>query len=960
MKQHRILRESKKNHDSLDKSKFIPVSIENDYGLLPLSASSYNVDEYEQYIKEKDSCNRYRLFITLNPVCSNVLFNRLTEIVYHEGADDCVLINNPGQGISDKDIAEYISTAKGSGFDFTKESLIDDTAFSHPEIGNLSYHCGYDIFSNHFLRNRNFNVVNKNNSPNSDFNTVLDENRYHNGNVVKDYVSTLSKSSGNRYENVIKQSDTHLYMYEDLYSISDSIVNNLHERDGWFGFYNKTNINVSNYEKKSKRKISLNKCINNKKPNENIDMYPDRTLFSFLPKENKFRGRLEYNWDFCLTYPFSATTENFLVSEKDGFNGLKCNMIDSLKNLFTLNGGSVRPDITVSFITPMNNNLSVGDKIRLTFHNGDNRLNTVETEVVSTGYNNNFDNTVFSVNADTISVQLTELKGANDENIRVRVSKIVKGELCRYYIRLFKRLPNFNNTEINTKDLTLKKRDDVDDIVDNYNDSNFNMDVNKLCFSKNIYGDDIAQLVFGEDVDTEGLLDNMNRPLSEIYLTIIKNNRGYDKWYGEHDYNDESVEYSHCFGKLTAGFDLLPTEDDYNVHKIHNIDVDKLGDYKDVMSRHFRLEKSPLNLEDNNGEITSSGDSSFKVNGVFFGDMVEYSPMECEETIIEPVHFRFNTGQREVVDDIFEDFKYTDIKTDDYELADINTSSSINCGFSGQVSKYNEFKVEGIPVSFPFNIQQEGYYYSPHHKITVREFQSEIRQSNHTSVQFKSFEDLGDGLFRFTFSKPYGLCRGDNMYYYNNGVRYDGEIVSDTKGTVVIDIRFDKYPDTFSGKKMFRENKLKPLHAFEMSDNTGRYVWRDLKTEKLYTPDDEMYDTIYTNGRKYLNKLFILFLRRQDAFGSYGFAPTIDDLPTKLKKISVDGVYKDVSKFEYVPEKIEDECGLNIGNYLNNRVNVVKEQLLDDVTDKLKTYKTKYDKWLTEMTGIFVNSNKND
>ena len=45
-----------------------------------------------------------------------------------------------------------------------------------------------------------------------------------------------------------------------------------------------------------------------------IDLYPDRSLFSFIPKENKSRNRLENNWDYCLTYPFENYTGNTLVS----------------------------------------------------------------------------------------------------------------------------------------------------------------------------------------------------------------------------------------------------------------------------------------------------------------------------------------------------------------------------------------------------------------------------------------------------------------------------------------------------------------------------------------------------------------------------------------------------------------------------------------------------------------------
>ena len=36
-------------------------------------------------------------------------------------------------------------------------------------------------------------------------------------------------------------------------------------------------------------------------------MYPDSTLYSFMPKYNEFKKRQEYNWSIFLTYPY----ENF-------------------------------------------------------------------------------------------------------------------------------------------------------------------------------------------------------------------------------------------------------------------------------------------------------------------------------------------------------------------------------------------------------------------------------------------------------------------------------------------------------------------------------------------------------------------------------------------------------------------------------------------------------------------------
>ena len=77
--------------------------------------------------------------------------------------------------------------------------------------------------------------------------------------------------------------------------------------------------------------LTLNKCMNNREACDFIDMYPDRSLFSFTPNINKYRGnRAERNWDYCITYPYSNWYDNDLVTFKcDDFsvNGLKCHIL---------------------------------------------------------------------------------------------------------------------------------------------------------------------------------------------------------------------------------------------------------------------------------------------------------------------------------------------------------------------------------------------------------------------------------------------------------------------------------------------------------------------------------------------------------------------------------------------------------------------------------------------------------
>ena len=98
-----------------------------------------------------------------------------------------------------------------------------------------------------------------------------------------------------------------------MYTFQESIYTNLTEKNGWFGFYNKTMLRDNNLKNDG---YEFDRVINNRSANDFIEMYPDSTLYSFNPKYNKYRHRAEHNWKYYLTYPFSGTTEIYFIYKK--------------------------------------------------------------------------------------------------------------------------------------------------------------------------------------------------------------------------------------------------------------------------------------------------------------------------------------------------------------------------------------------------------------------------------------------------------------------------------------------------------------------------------------------------------------------------------------------------------------------------------------------------------------------
>jgi hypothetical protein len=154
----------------------------------------------------------------------------------------------------------------------------------------------------------------------------------------------------------------------------------------------------------------------------------------------------------------------------------------------------------------------------------------------------------------------------------------VNGADCSYYARIFKKIGELKS------------------------------DVNKVAFGKNIYGDDISQIIFLDDIDLNNLYDNKGRKVSEVYLTIVKNNAGNNEWYNG-SANTETVEFSHCFGEITSGLDfsgIKDEPDDYNIHKMHNVYPDSsINNYAAVRNTIVVLGDSIGKVNTSDGTVIS-------------------------------------------------------------------------------------------------------------------------------------------------------------------------------------------------------------------------------------------------------------------------------------------------------------------------------------------------------------------
>lgn len=803
--------------NSINEKNIVGIELKSTSKKLPFLDAVGEVNAYDVFVNERNNCNNYRLILTINPYCTNILFNTLTEVVKDEGSKDVKTVRDKTEkGDDNSDIVETtdkITNAYGIQTP-TRVQMIANTEYSRNDVG-YKYLPGFDIFNNHIMRNKTFKVVNKielkpneNDDIRKCFNTISDYLRYMDGSTAKTGKRLNIDSEPSRIEK-------HLYLYDDIMSLEESINTNLSEENGWVGFINKNNVPSKDKRNGTVTDISghtiydelgISKILNNYENCEFIDMYPDRTLFSFNPKVNSFRKRLEYNWDIILTFPYRNEYCHELITDTNrNINGLK--MMSATK---TINANG---NVILLFRSYIKHNIKRGDYVRIyTYNDEQTIINDIKvTNVGNLSSDNNgnemyyfyttdislFNDLGFIYNTDNGKWETTDENDINDvlNRYNYRIKRIVNNVESEYYIRVFRKIPNLKNKKENLTDEIVKDKTAFEDyiygdkmnasVIDDNNKKkmiDFNKEQYKLAFSRTIYNDASAQVTFTDTINVDHLIDNLGRPLHEFYVTLIKTNRGYKEWYGittgytsgkkdkTYTFNEEAiklesdnVEFSHCFGNLSSGVVFFHEENDKYDTKI--TDCANLGDIG-ILNELDIYSPNPMETE-----ITSIGSINPNNNtsniDEFYGDIVEYVPCECNEYVLQPICHRFNTAQRELPKDgvtitLFNNFNHDEIKTDDLDYDDfhvdnVNEAKNFDIKYDNVTANNNKGYC---------NIQRpEGYFYQAHYPIAIKEI-GDIHQNMHEVIRVREAKPVQkNGIFiEITTRRNYGVVAGDIIY----------------------------------------------------------------------------------------------------------------------------------------------------------------------------------------------------
>ena len=915
-----ILLNKQKSKVSNNTNSFVPIRLTNGAKLLPTDSLVTTINEVELYNQERQASNIVRLTCTINPICSNVLHNTITEIVKNEGSDECFCLNFTQ--LNDDNANNLLYKNKSS---FANAfSGVRDTQLSN-EANGFQYHCGTDIFNNHILRSLTFKTVcgyGPNQSGNHDeFNTLTDTMRSIDGTHIsgyKDYIEEDRKSKNGKPS--IKK--LHLYLKEEVLSFEESVEKRLIEKNGWYGFINIGKFPTIDTTKATNEQFDIYKVINNRKPCDFIDMYPSRDLWYFTPKYNKHRKRIEKNWDYCLTYPSSSTTDIDFI--RSGTNSLKvCMFDDTLSNSIGTSG--------LKLYSVSKHGLSKGDIINV--YDDDNIIirNTsvvdIEDDYTFSVYDQGVDisNLWYQLSNDDLMNGVTidgnsytcdkfkdflvydggkypilPNKKVCLEHKDISYKKVVEGEELEYYVRIFSKIPNWKFVDKEPTEYEMYK--DGSDLISRYQtyENDFESHVSRLAFSKNIYGDDISEIVFSDNIDLSNLKDNLGRPLSEIYLTIIKNNIGYKKWYGDkHDCGSPDIEFSHCFGKLNCAFKLsshaVPFEEYVNVTTINSLesgdfvkkglDIDTINKdgksfYPIDNSRNDEIQYRSITQETNVYEIYKDKERLYQTfsNGVsngnkhFYGDLCCYSTKLLSEQSIQMINFRFNTAQRELdenethqqltpplqtpdgdepqptstTNNPFTHIKYEEIETDDYDLA------NFKC-VEGKIINVNRL---------------EGYCYVPHYKIQIHTFDDEIKTDKPHYIPIKDWSINDNKGTISCLTRNYHYFNENDIIYFStfsgDCFQYQVTIIENPKRFICKPLDLENIiTSTDKIHRLFKPYDGTPSYATLSNDGSAHFMWRDF-IKNGFDTENKVEQYPFMNNALYVNKNINLFVQRQD------------------------------------------------------------------------------------------------
>jgi len=344
--------------------------------------------------------------------------------------------------------------------------------------------------------------------------------------------------------------------------------------------------------------------------------YPQYKEFTFVREEGISghttyvpKSASTYNWNMYVTYPFSSDTQQKIsyTNSRFGISVGETTISDGIpfviKNRF-FNG---KPLIT--FYCALNHNLSIGEYVKLNF--SINGIDTFTVFSIGDEYYNS-DLKVFSIY--NIGYGASNFQDDTVGTFKRIIDIKNSGETTsKYYVRLHKLLTDGEELDLvkggfeNTS-FTTRRQLEYSGLTPN--------NVQRISYKQ---GNQVFTFSFDRDIDITGLKDNNNKPITNLYLTII--NKGYMGWFNR-PYNPNSDTSAIDIG-WEFNFDNINEDTWWNHNLLSNKDNIPVGSYT-IGTNTFYYNKTLTN-----GHIIK-------------GDICEWNDYEQKETMISPLYHKYS------------------------------------------------------------------------------------------------------------------------------------------------------------------------------------------------------------------------------------------------------------------------------------------------------------------------------
>lgn len=412
-----------------------------------------------------------------------------------------------------------------------------------------------------------------------------------------------------------------------------------------------------------------------------------------------------YNWEQYLSYAYDNDYDKTMQYYYEDGTSYTWKASDGIhfKVLSPYNGLGKG---LISFICISEHNLSVGQYVQINIpgYTGESLL-----QVYSVG-NGEFNSNKYIFNVFNYGFQITNNSlGTFKKILDINNS----GEsMSRYYVRRHKILTSIDDAVLTKSGFEHNPFQNQNQFV--YSSQTKN---NKAKIAQK-EGSQSYLISFKKDIDVSQYFDNLNRPLSKLYVTII--NKGYFGWFNKPTNLNEPYSSG-----LRQGFG-------FNINSY-------LSEYWSAQNFNNNKTAIPTNNYTRN-QYKFYYNENLNVGDIIDGDFCEYNNFEMIERVISKLCHK------------------------------ITYNSEL-------------FKISYIDGGNPATINQrianpQGYYYSPHYSITLREFSSYIEEGNSkniVNIPNYAFYSSKSKLIIWRDMYDYGYIDNDGVgvdYPFLNGTHY--------------------------------------------------------------------------------------------------------------------------------------------------------------------------------------------